>query len=208
MTAWDLDRIARQIRASGRSDARRAPFRLALATDRRRLPDPESILAQAPPGVAVILRDYDLPPVARRTLARRLRNVVAKRGGRLFIGADPELARALGAYGVHWPEALTHRIPGARTAWPGLRHMAAAHGPAGLARADALQLDAALLSPIFPTESHPDASSLGVLRWSQLAASARTPCIALGGVTPNRAMRLVGTPCAGLAGIGAFRIKN
>ncbi len=208
MTAWELDRIARRIRASARPDARCAPFRLAMMTDRSRLPEPEAILADTPPGMAVILRDYDLPQNARRSLARRLRNAIVDRAGRLYIGADPELARSVDAHGVHWPEVLTHLVAGARAAWPGLEHIAAAHGPAGLARADALRLDAALLSPVFPTASHPQAHAWGPLRWSRLAAEVRTPCIALGGVTPQRAKRLLGAPCAGLAGIGVFGVKS
>ena len=42
----------------------------------------------------------------------------------------------------------------------------------------------------FPTRSHPDAATLGPMRFRALAARARMPVIALGGMTAARAEEL------------------
>ncbi|WP_343868577.1 thiamine phosphate synthase, partial [Caenispirillum bisanense] len=62
-----------------------------------------------------------------------------------------------------------------------------------------LGADAALLSPVFPTRSHPGAATLGPWRFSLWAGAARLPVVALGGVTAATARRL--GHAAGTAGI-------
>ena len=50
--------------------------------------------------------------------------------------------------------------------------------------------DAVLLSPVFPTRSHHGAQALGPLRFRLIAARAKLPVIALGGMDHRRAARL------------------
>ncbi len=85
---------------------------------------------------------------------------------------------------------------------PGGLVAAAAHGPAGLYRARRAGADAALLSPVYPTASHPRAPTLGPLRFAAWARRAPLPVYALGGVTAVTARRLAASNAAGLAGIG------
>ncbi len=47
-----------------------------------------------------------------------------------------------------------------------------------------------LLSPVFPTRSHPDARTLGPTRFRLLARRANMPVIALGGMDQRGADRL------------------
>ena len=54
----------------------------------------------------------------------------------------------------------------------------------------ALKPDAVLLSPVFRTRSHPEAATLGPLRFRLLAQRARMPVIALGGMNADTAQRL------------------
>jgi thiamine-phosphate pyrophosphorylase len=65
--------------------------------------------------------------------------------------------------------------------------------------------DMALLSPIFPTESHPQARPLGL---EALAAAAQTagkmPVFALGGVNAANAASCIEAGAAGVAGIRTF----
>jgi thiamine-phosphate pyrophosphorylase len=79
-----------------------------------------------------------------------------------------------------------------------------AHGIPGLLRARRFGADAALLAPVFATESHPGAASLGILRFARLVHAARLPVYALGGMSGATARRLNGSGCAGIAAIGAF----
>ena len=81
---------------------------------------------------------------------------------------------------------------------------AAAHGRAGLVRAARAGARAALLSPVFPTASHPGAPTLGPVRFAGLVRASPLPVYALGGIDARRARRLAGTGACGLAGVGAF----
>ena len=59
-----------------------------------------------------------------------------------------------------------------------------------------------ILSPVFPTDSHPGAPTLGPLRFAAWARRAPLPVYALGGVNAVTARRLAASNAAGLAGIG------
>ncbi|MDE2406203.1 MAG: thiamine phosphate synthase, partial [Sphingomonadales bacterium] len=88
--------------------------------------------------------------------------------------------RADGAYG-----------PPARLAsGPRLLRLATAHDLRELAAARRARADAVLLSPVFPTRSHPGAATLGPQRFRALATRAGLPVIALGGMTAPRARAL------------------
>jgi GTP cyclohydrolase II len=72
---------------------------------------------------------------------------------------------------------------------------------AEVALADRAGADGMFLSPVFPTRSHPGAACLGAEGFHALAAQAKCPVIALGGMDPVRAAEL-GWPR--WAGIDAF----
>lgn len=48
----------------------------------------------------------------------------------------------------------------------------------------------ALISPVFPTRSHPGGASLGICRFAALARLSRLPVIALGGMTRPRSQQI------------------
>ncbi len=191
---------------AGRKGVHRLPP-LILVTDEARLPDPVAAVGRLPPGSAVILRHYDAPD--RPALARRLAALCRRRGVRLLIAGDWRLAAAVGAGGVHLPEAATRRGP---MAWggrfaprrPGFLVTAAAHSPAALWQAARAGADAALLSPVFPTASHPGAPGVGVLRFAIWCRHAPIAVYALGGIDRRAARRLKGAGAAGFAAIGAL----
>jgi len=64
-------------------------------------------------------------------------------------------------------------------------------------------VDCLFLSPLFPTQSHPGAPTLGALRWAALARGLPAPCMALGGITPAR-RGAVPRCAAGVAAIGGL----
>ena len=64
--------------------------------------------------------------------------------------------------------------------------------------------DAALLSPVFATASHPDERPLGLEGFNLLAAQAGLPVYALGGINANNAARLLSGRAVGIAAITAF----
>lgn len=176
---------------AGRQKPPRMPTRI-LVTDERRLPDPAAAINALPPGAGVLLRHYQT--CDRAALARRLARIA--RNGRIVMlvaGGDWRLAARIGAAGIHLPEGAARTLadPGLRL-WLRRGHLLsiACHSPRALSRAAALGADAALLSPVFPTRSHPGARCLGGLRFAQWARRAALPVIALGGINRRTARAL------------------
>ncbi len=174
---------------------------LVLMTDEARLADPLPAARALPPGSAVILRHYGA--AERASLARSLAAIARRRGLVLLVGEDPALARRVGAHGIHLPERAIGRAGTVR--WQrDWRITAAAHSPAALRLAAAAGADAALLSPVFATASHPRARALGPHRFAALVRHAPIPVYALGGIDRGRAHLLRGSGVVGIAGIGGL----
>ena len=174
---------------------------LILVTDRHRLPDPIAAAERLPNGSMVLLRDYDAPD--RTRLARQLATLCHRRGLKLLIAGDPWLAAAVNADGVHYSEAAARRRP----VQPSARRFLvtiACHDAASLRRAQIRGADACLLSPVFPTESHPGARHLGPWRFAKLLRGVDLPVYALGGINSQSVRRLAGSGACGVAAIGAF----
>jgi thiamine-phosphate pyrophosphorylase len=158
------------------------PF-LWLLSDARNDAALEAALTRLPRGSGFVFRHYHLRPEARRARWHALRRL-AHACGHLAIYAGPaDEARALGADGVYGARGSTRAARGLLT-------LATAHDLAELAGAFRRGADAILLSPVFPTRSHPGAATLGPLRFRLLARRAGAPVIALGGMTTARARRL------------------
>ncbi len=179
---------------------RRLPA-VVLMTDARRLPDPLAAAARLPPGTMLVLRHYDAPNRAR--LAADLARLCRARGVLLSIAGDVRLARVIGADGVHLPE---HALVGGRRAGADPRFLvtAAAHSLPALRRAVQAGADAAVLSPVFATASHPGAPTLGPTRFARLIAAASLPVYALGGIEAANARRLRASGAVGIAAIRAY----
>lgn len=211
---------------------------LLLLSDPERLADPRPLLSHLPRGSGVLLRPPRLPSdsaagpfqdltsssealraeraearmaLYKQTLAlaKDIVRACRSRGLIVLIAGDAALARRLHAHGLHLPEARIPRAGRLRRPWPGFLISAACHHEAALFRAGRAGADLALLSPIFPTESHPGAPALGPLRLAALARilARRYPglaILALGGISERRAAALSPIAIAGLAGIGAF----
>jgi thiamine-phosphate pyrophosphorylase len=166
---------------------------LVLMTDDDRLPDPVGAARTLPKGSLVIVRSRDTK--RRRRLGEEL---CANTTGLILLAADdPVLADHL--HGLHLPEA--HARDAAH--WRAVRRhwiiTVAAHSPRTLHR---IYADAAFLSPIFPTKSHPRARALTAVRARLIAQKALLPVLALGGITAQNAALLIGF--SGIAAITAL----
>jgi len=165
---------------------------LVLMTDDERLADPLAAARRLPKGSMVILRARD--GVRRQALAELLR---ADTSGLILLAADdPVLADRL--HGLHLPEKRAREAAHWRALRPHWVITVAAHSGQGLRIAHA---DAAFLSPIFATKSHPKGQPLTAARGRLMARDALLPVLALGGVTAQNASLLKGF--AGFAAIGA-----
>ncbi|MGB0672099.1 MAG: thiamine phosphate synthase [Rhodospirillales bacterium] len=134
-----------------------------------------------------------------------------RRGLVVILATEPKTAAGLGADGCHLSEVALRRQAGKRRRpWPGFLITAATHGPSALNKAALLGCDAALLSPIFPTLSHPDAQTLGPLKtrlWVRRVGFP-LPVFALGGLRPATAKRLGRQALSGFAATEPFEGKG
>lgn len=158
--------------------------RLWLISDARNDAGLEAALAALPRGSGLIYRHYHLAGSERFARFQALRRAARARGHVTILADSALTAREWGADGIYGSP---------RSLWPrraGLIHLATAHDMAELGLAARLGADAALLSPVFPTASHPGGGTLGSVRFRLLARQAQLPVIALGGMTPSRARTL------------------
>lgn len=170
---------------------------LIFMTDSARMPEPEAAVKRLPHGSIVILRDYD--HAERLALALKLRRVCRAVGCLFLVAGDAALARCVGADGVHLPEYM---LSDNRAAYRGFRRVTAAcHSRAALRRASALDVDFALVSPVFTTGSHVGAAPLGVQGFARIIAGAQVPVAALGGINHQTAKKLRGLNIAAIAAI-------
>lgn len=165
-----------------------------------RTPDPEAAAARLPRGSAIVYRAFGAADA--QAVALRLKAIARRRGLKLLIGADEALAARVGADGVHLPERLASRARRIRAKHPNWLITAAAHGP----RAARAQVDAVVVSAIFPSNSPSAGGPLGALRLARIVSAARSPVYALGGVNQTTAARLLATGVVGIAGVEVFGV--
>ena len=198
-----LERLARDARGLGarRRLAKSWPT-LLFFTDPVRTPDPAAIARRLPPGSGVVFRAFGA--ASARAQGLELARVVRRRRLVLFVGSDPELARALGADGLHLPERDALRKGRNRALRARFWLSAAAHDEPAIRRATAAGVEALVISPVFPSRSPSAGKPLGPLRFAHLARLSDLPVYALGGVSNSTAKRLRASAAAGLAAIEAF----
>lgn len=152
-----------------------------LLTDARNDAALEGILRRLPRGSGMVFRHYHLPAPQRRARFAALARLARVRGHTVVLSGNAQQARRWGADGAYGS-------PGMLARGPATLRLATAHSLNELRRAN--RADAVLLSPVFPTRSHPGGKVLGPLRFRLLARHADRPVIALGGMRPATAKRL------------------
>ena len=156
---------------------------LWLLSDERNDAVLEDALRRLPRGSGFIYRHYHLSPGERVTRWYELARVGRARGHVLVLADSAQTAHEWGADGLYGaPRALCPKRD--------LLTLATAHDLHEIGLANRFGADAVLLSPAFPTRSHPGALALGPARFRLLTAHARMPVIALGGMTERTARRL------------------
>lgn len=149
----------------------------------------DAALKRLPRGSGLVFRHYHLPEGERRVRFAALARIARAMGHLVVMSGTMRQARAWGADGAYGPATLLARGP------RGLR-LVTVHSLHEMTRAH--RADALVLSPVFPTRSHPGGKVLGPLRFLSLAARSRCPVIALGGMDARRAARLGGVRWAAI----------
>lgn len=167
---------------------------LWLISDKRIDAHLERALARLPRHSGFIYRHYHLESSQRHARFRKLAREAARRGHVIVLSGTAREARqwgAAGAYGA--PHRLAHG--------PAVLRLATAHSLRELRHANLGRADLVLLSPVFPTRSHPGAPSLGPVRFRLLAARSRVPVVALGGMNAHRARAIGARKWAAIQGL-------
>ena len=147
----------------------------------------------------VQIREPDLVPSERDAFALAVVERCRRAGAIVLVNGDVELARRVGADGVHLPGHLLMALESRPDfEWVG----AACHSRAELEKAARLELDYALVGAVKPTLTHPERPALGWETFSQMVRTLPLPVFALGGLTPED---LNAAKAAGAHGIAAIR---
>ncbi|WP_284155142.1 Nudix family hydrolase [Sulfuricystis thermophila] len=147
----------------------------------------------------VQLREVALPEMQREAFAAAAVSRCRQYGARVLVNGDAQLARAIGADGLHLPArqllVLDRRPPFPLVA-------ASCHERHELEHAARLGLDFAVAGPVLPTASHPHDAGIGWERFAALIRDLPLPVYAIGGLSPAD---LPAALAAGAQGIAAIR---
>lgn len=176
------------MRARQPSIAPLAAITLWLVSDARNDARLERALRRLPRGQGFIFRHTHLDEAARGERLAVLARLARARGHALVVAAPARQAARMRGDGAYGP-------PGKLGRGRAMTRLVTAHCLREIARARRARADAILLSPVFPTRSHPGAATLGGLRFRLMARWAEwgaggVPVIALGGMDHARARAL------------------
>lgn len=162
-----------------------------LMTDARFGDDLLTAAARLPPRSAIVIRSFALPAAGRAALIRDLRRLAQARRHLLIWAGEhrpPGYAGRLGKQRRPDDSWLVMPVHDAREAAQARRHRA----------------EAALISPVYPTRSHPGAATLGRPGFARLSAASGWRGIALGGMSRVRFRALRCQGAQGWAAIDAW----
>jgi thiamine-phosphate pyrophosphorylase len=152
--------------------------------------------------VGLQLRAKGMPARDLLPLARRLRELTASFDVPLLVNERIDVARVVGADGVHLPEGTFTPAEARAILGPMALVGASCHDAQGLVSAAAGGADFATLGPFAPTPGK--GPPLPRHRFAHLASSAALPVLALGGVTAATVSEALSAGAAGVAVLGAL----
>ena len=169
--------------------------KLWLISDERNDAALDGALRRLPRGSGFIYRHYHLGDPERWERFCDLRRVCRARDHIAILADSALTAREWGADGIYGaPRSLVPRRAD-------MVHLATAHDLTEIGLANQYGCDAVLLSPVFGTNSHPGAETLGVTQFRMLAQRCKAPVIALGGMDEHRAQALAWNRWAAIDGL-------
>lgn len=128
------------------------------------------------------VREKHLAPDDLLAFSRKVVGLAHQYGAKVLINAAVDLVKAAGADGMHLNSLSLAEM---KNRPDNMLIAASCHHAQDLAKAEALQLDFVLLSPVLLTASHPDATALGWGSFAALKHDYPLPIYALGGLKPE-----------------------
>jgi thiamine-phosphate pyrophosphorylase len=181
-----------------------AILRLVAITDDaedRRATLVERVVASVRGGATSI--QVRLKTASAREVVEITRAIMSKVTVPVIVNDRADIALAAGAAGVHVGEADLPVIAIRRFAPAGFIIGASLGGDVELANAK--DADYVGIGPVFGSDSKNDAGdAIGVAGFKRLAGMVTVPAIAVGGITPDRAMQITLNGAAGIAAINAI----
>jgi len=142
----------------------------------------------------IIIREKAMDSARLLAFASRLRDMTKQYQAKLIIHSQADIAKAVNADGVHLASSNISEIPAIRD-WldmPNMTLSTSCHNLKELRASHQSGADFAMLSPVFPTQSHPDAPALGIDAFKEIAEASLLPIIALGGIDAENRSQLKG----------------
>lgn len=167
-------------------------------TDPTRIADAQGVIEQLPADVGVIFRHFGL--AAQIELAPSIAALCHQQQRTFLVAADRNLARKLGADGVHWPG----RLAGEASRYRDSGHIMtmSAHSMRDVKRAEAAGADAAIISTIFQSDSPSASKPIGVGRLAVIQRQSNIALYGLGGIDATNVERVA--RIAGFAAVSGF----
>lgn len=160
-------------------------------------------IAAAGSAVALHARDRQASPVALTAAARRMLALATPPEAAVIVNARPDIAIALGAHGVQLgvDDLAPHDVRSFARGWTGWIGRSV-HSLSEAADARDHGADYLIVGSIYPTASHPGAGAGPEL--IREVATLGLPVIAIGGITPARAVEVRDAGAWGVATISAL----
>ncbi len=152
---------------------------------------------------ALLVREKQMDSARLLAFASRLRELTGNYGAKLIIHTQADVARAIGADGVHLASSDLAEVPTVRD-WlesPGMTISTSCHNEIELGFSQRFGADYAFLAPVFPTQSHPGKPHLGIEKFREMAEGTSLPVIALGGINEDNRQQLSGFGVAVISAI-------
>jgi len=142
----------------------------------------------------IIIREKHMDSARLLAFAARVRDITTQHQAKLIIHSQADIAKAINADGIHLASSDIAEIPSIHD-WlqmPTMSISTSCHNLHELERSHYFGADFSMLSPVFPTQSHPNAPILGIDVFKQIATTSPLPIIALGGINPDNRPQLQG----------------
>ena len=157
-----------------------------------------------PKESAFLLRSYKAKE--RKKIAKQLLKFCKIKKLKLLIASDIKLAEDINAHGDHFPEYMIKKKNIIN--WVIVKNIklrknwiitTAVHSLQAIKNAEFFDIDAALLSPVFSSKSHPNKKNLGINKFSKIVKKTKLPIYALGGINIKNIKSLLRTDIIGYA---------
>ena len=175
-------------------------------TDPKVITDIISVVESLPDNAAIIYRHFRKSD--RLKEATKLRQITFEKNQQFIIGADPGLAIAVGADGVHFKRDAALKLPMLWRKRCPIWIISMAGIKSGAYSGNLSILDGLFLSSVFPSQSPSAGTAMGVKTFTAQIRNLDCPVFALGGINNKTASELIGSGAYGLAGIRGCTFKT